>query len=1341
MFLPLIIGMFLFLSPQQPGDGLKQEYLIRHYTIEDGLPVNSINGMVQDDDGYLYISTYDGLARYDGYTFKVYNSGNTEGMRTNRVLGVLKSQENDVWLYNEGKTVTVKSGDAFRTFRRSEIPGQANRIIEGTDGRIWVGGTEGLAYYDREQLTFMNLEDSLFKDEMDLIGAGLNGRVNGLNKFGLVSWQNNRASVLMDIKEYPELDSLYFTQIKQFQDENIWLVGVENIYKYNISTKVLNTVDVPQDEIIAFWNMTPKSENEYVLGASKGVYLLNAETLRLKKLPIEVNSQILRTNLVYAGQNDEEIYIGDDEVIIDGEIVLRVPSLKFGFMDKEGSLWVGSETDGLYQIRKSSFINITAPKFSGVSNIYSIIEDRNGAIWACGIAEGIVRITGSEFTNWNTSNSSLGSDFCKFIYEDDDGIIYAGLTQNEGIWKFNNQKWDPAKELKESSSTVRATSEAMHRVGDKLLIGTQKSLLVQEKEELRYFDDADPQELQGIQVFAEDSKGIIYTGSSAYGITRISEEAYTNYSTEGGVLNSNIIRDIFLQSDDTLWIATENLGMNRLIVDENGDVISSVSVTINEGLIHNSIHRIIEDSFGYLWISSNGGIMRIPKKELNEFADGDINTFPLLSFNENDGMINREANGGVQSSGILASDGKLWFPNQKGITIIDPADFIDGQSISVPLPIFDSMVLENQVVQISGRNAISLPLGKRDVRVNFTAPNFANQDRVNFSYKLEGVNNTWQSANQSRQAVFTGIPAGEYMLTAQSEFFGGQPQEASLLITVPYFFYETRWFSVLLFISLLGVIAGLIKLRVRNLQQKEKSLQLRVDEQTHKLKQAAEEKSRFFTGITHELKTPLSLIVGPLDDMSDECIEISSKLFQNRLELMKRNGHRLQHLVDQILDVSKLNVDAIQLNLRPTNLQKLTKQIAGQFQSKLEQEQIVLEFNFGEAEEHIYVDPEAWERILINLLNNAIKFSREKGRITITIVENVDSIEFSIQDEGPGIIGEDQQKVFDYLYQVEGHKAVEGTGIGLYLVKGLVNEMGGTIHVNSEEGEGAEFIISLKKGHTHFAPAHNVYHELLIDDKEIVEVTINENESKEVKNNFTEKILIVEDNRDFRNYLKSILEDKYVVLTASNGKKALTLLERETPSLIMSDIMMPEMDGLEFVNTLRKKPSLKHLPVIFLSAKNQELDVETGLSTGADIYLTKPIRSNLLLTQIEAVLRRESILRVEQDSSKTPKEPELKVKVREIVFRQLANKSLNVSMLADSLYISRAKLYYEWKRVSDVSINDFIKELRLKEGKTLIKKRGFSVQEAAQAVGFSDPNYFSTSFKKEFGYSPSEIKG
>ncbi|MEP0004496.1 MAG: response regulator [Balneola sp.] len=1144
------------------------------------------------------------------------------------------------------------------------------------------------------------------------------------------------------MNEYPELDSLYFTQIKQFEEESVWLVGVENILTYNIVTKELKRVDVPRDKIIAFWNMTPKSGHEYILAASKGFYTLNSKTLSLKELPIEVDSQILRTNLVYTGKNDEEIFIGDDEVVIDGKTVLQTQSLKFGFMDKEGSLWVGSESDGLYQIRRSSFVNLTTPEFPGITNIYSIIEDRDGAIWACGINEGVVRIKGTEQTHWNKSNGSLNSDFCKFVYEDSDGTIYAGFSGSEGFWKFDDQKWIPATELNLLLKRTQTSSEAMHRVGDKLLIGNHNSLVVQEKGITRYFDTSNPQELQGVQAFAEDAQGIIYVGTSANGVTRISGNSYINYSNEDGTLSSNIIRDIFMQSDDTLWVATENLGMNRLIVNDNGDVLSSTSITTNEGLIHNSLHRIIEDPFGYLWISSNGGIMRISKKELNKFADGEVATLLLLSFNENDGMTNREANGGVQSAGILTSDGKLWFPNQRGITIVDPADFVEGQNISTPYPIFESIELEKESIPIARSNAVTLPIGYRDTRVNFTAPNFAYQDRVNFSYKMDGVNSTWQTANQSRQAVFTGIPAGEYTLVTRAEILGGEPEEASISITVPHFFYETRWFLVLLFISLLGLIAGLIKLRVRSLQQSERELQDRVKEQTKELHEAAEQKNRFFTGITHELKTPLSLIVGPLDDMTEQDVDVSQKLFQSRLDLMRRNGHRLQHLVDQILDVSKLNADAIKLSLRPVNLAELTKQIVGQYQSKIEQEQITLSTDFNEVNEQIYIDVEAWERIVINLMNNAITFSPEGGTIALTLRNNNEFVQFQIKDNGEGIPSEYHQKVFEYLYQVDGQKAAEGTGIGLFLVKGLTEEMGGSIELNSEQGKGAEFLISLKKGHSHFSATHNVKHGLLVTDTQKAELSISENdeEVKTVKNISTEQILIVEDNRDFRNYLKSILEDKYEVLTASNGEKALTLLERETPSLIMSDVMMPKMNGLEFVNELRKKSSFKHLPVIFLSAKKMEVDIEKGLSTGADIYLTKPIRSNLLLTQIEAVLRRERILNVETKSAQKQTEPELKTKVKEIVYRQLASKSLTVGMLADSLYISRAKLYYEWKEVSEISINDFIKELRLKEGKALIAERGFTIQEAAQAVGFSNPNYFSTSFKKEFGYSPSEIK-
>ncbi|MDZ7717558.1 MAG: hybrid sensor histidine kinase/response regulator transcription factor [Balneolaceae bacterium] len=615
-------------------------------------------------------------------------------------------------------------------------------------------------------------------------------------------------------------------------------------------------------------------------------------------------------------------------------------------------------------------------------------------------------------------------------------------------------------------------------------------------------------------------------------------------------------------------------------------------------------------------------------------------------------------------------------------------------------------------------------------------------ERTIFRYKLDDVQSEWEISNDIREAAFTNVPPGWH--TFHLEAYQPNEQEeiktATIDIFIPYYFYETNWFyGIMILLGLCSMYGG-IRYRTRLLKRRERELQTRVSQQTQELQEAAEQKSRFFSGITHELKTPLSLIASPLDDLLEDGIELSEKNTKERLQLMKRNSDRLQNLVDQILGVSKLNADKLSLTFKPVDIAELTGQLLGQFQSSLDQKEITLSFESDKIDEKIYLDTDAWERIIINLMSNAIKFSPRKSTIQVNLSNLGDSVALRIKDEGVGIDKEEAEKVFDYLYQAEGAYSAEGTGIGLYLVKGLVDRMGGEVRVVSNKGEGAEFIVTMKKGYSHLRDSDTIIHFPVsrpVEQKKKEtdkDLSINQHGISSKK----EHLLLVEDNDDFRNYLQSVLSEEYQVTVAREGTEALELLQEEKVDLVISDVMMPKMNGLEFVNNLRKQEEYKKLPVIFLSAKNLDTDKEAGLSSGADVYLTKPIKSKLLLSQIEAVLRRESILKGNQLHEEDG-EDELVKEVREIVYRQLANQALSVELLADALFVSRSKLYADWKEVCDTSLNAFIKKLRLDEARKLIKEQNFSVQEAATAVGFPDPNYFSTSFKKEFGVSPSEV--
>lgn len=545
--------------------------MIRHYTVADGLPVNSVNGMVQDDFGFLYMTTYDGLVRFDGYKFTTFTTGDTPGMQTNRIGGLLHASDNAIWLFNEDGSIVRKKNASFTTFSAPEIPGHANWLAQASDGRIWVSGSNGLAYFDSSAASFNQLTDSLLQSDVNVVGSGTNGDIFAISRSnGLIWRKDNETQLLLSIRDYPRLAG-EVRSIRQFNDRHLWVVGSSMLKRYDLHSGALVQIPDADLEDTAFWNIDIDHLGRYILTANNGFYELiqQGASFELEKLPIKVNSGIIRDHIVLTGPDQESIFMGDDEVMIDGKVVLRVPSLKFGFLDKEGSLWVGSETQGLYQIRRSSIINITRDHIPGVHNVYSIIEDRDNHIWTCSLTDGITRISDNTYQNWNKEHPMLQSGDCRFLFEDTDGTIFAGLTTGR-IWVYNQSGWSEYYLVNDDPENQMYVPRVMHRTQERLLFGNGNSLMALQNGKLALFNETYSRQLQAIQVIREDSRGTLFTGSSGNGVTRIVGEHITQYTAADGVLNSNNIRDIFLQSTDTLWVANENVGLNRLIIDSAG---------------------------------------------------------------------------------------------------------------------------------------------------------------------------------------------------------------------------------------------------------------------------------------------------------------------------------------------------------------------------------------------------------------------------------------------------------------------------------------------------------------------------------------------------------------------------------------------------------------------------------------------------------------------------------------------------------------------------------------------------------------------------------------------------
>lgn len=1342
----LVLSLFFQQSALPTG----QEYIVQNYTIEDGLPVNSVNRMVQDNNGYLYFATTDGLAQFDGYEFVVYNSGNTPGLFSNRISDLTYIPEFDeLWLLHADGALTRKAGPIFQSYSTNseQLRSPVVQLSSQVNGELWILTENDIARYDRskKQFNFLNQtttgnnnnnQSMAWTTEQKIIVS----RGSGLYEFDP---QTGNSVQLLDSSQYP-VSPQTVTLVRNTGD-GIWVTGTGGAFRYSMISNEVDVQFILDERPSHVWNVHLREDQSILLNSSEGFFRFDPATFNFSNFGLSFNASTERANLVYKGYNGEEILIGNEDVQINGETVLSTGDIISGYLDKAGSLWISTLYDGVFQIRKSVISNLTPVQIPGFENIYPVIESGDGTIWAGSFHNGIYRISAEDYQNWNAENSLLAARNARFLYEDIDGTLYASITQS-GLWTFDDGSWQRLDAFTEAAGPD-VTVESMHRSEGRLLIGTTGEMIQFQHGEFKPFrafesDAGNP--FQVVRVIRENNSGTLFTGSFGYGLTILNNGVARNFRTENSDLQSNFIRDIFVQSPDTLWIATEDLGLSRIVLDADAIPVQFTRVTEQDGLIHNSLHRMIQDPESRLWISSNGGIMALSLSDLNRYADGELETLPLLGFNEADGMVNREANGGVQTSGLITRDRQqIIFPNQRGLTVIHLSQLEEMDSGQNLIPVIEEIAFADTTISAEQRLEIELPLSERNIRIKFTAPNPATPERTIFRYRLDDVNREWETSNDIRQAAFTNIPPGWHTFHLQVYHPSAQDQvrTATLDIFIPYFFYETSWFYGLAALLGLTLMMGGVRYRTRLLKQRERELQTRVNQQTKALKEAAEQKSRFFSGITHELKTPLSLISGPIDDLLEGELELSEKKARDRLHLVKRNSDRLQNLVDQILGVSKLDADKLKLAFEPVDIAERTRQLLGQFQSGLDQKGIILIIETDTIDEKIYIDSDAWERILINLMNNAIRFSPKKSEISVSIRNQKNTVTLRIKDQGTGIHPDEAEKIFEYLYQADAAYAAEGTGIGLYLVKGLVKRMGGTVGVRSEKGQGAEFFVTLRKGYEHLSDSDTIIH---FPAFRPLQQTKRFNKDKYPQENNSElpvskRILLVEDNDDFRNYLESVLKDHYSVITAADGKQALSVIQKSQMDLVISDVMMPNMNGLEFVNNLRKQGQYQKLPVILLSAKDHEVDREAGLSSGADIYLTKPIKKSLLMSQINAVFRREDVLRSNQLKKDYSDEGPLVSEVREIVYRQLANPSLHVEILADYLHISRSKLYADWKKVSDVSLNDFIKNIRLAEAKKLLQSEGFNVQETAAAVGFSDPNYFSTSFKKEFGVSPSQI--
>ncbi len=849
----------------------------------------------------------------------------------------------------------------------------------------------------------------------------------------------------------------------------------------------------------------------------------------------------------------------------------------------------------------------------------------------------------------------------------------------------------------------------------------------------------DPSSLSNDQIKSiyEDSNEDLWVGTNLGGLNKFERE--TGKFTHYGLASINTIYEDRLKN---FWVGDFYSGLN-LFDRKEGRVIASYSR--EQGLSSPVFRSILEDNDNNLWIPVETGLFKF-----------DISNKTFRFYSSQDGLPEWFL---LESFAFKGPDGSMYLNTNKGQIVFHPNSIKDDPN--PPEVLLTGLSLFNRPDEklnyegfISELKDITIPYDQNDLRFDFVGLHFSSPQKNQYKYILENFDKDWTDAGNQRQATYTNLSPGEYIfkVTASNKDGVWNKEAASIKIIITPPWWKTSW-AYLLYVLVIGSIIYFIwKTQLRRIKNKQDFEMSKFEAQ--KLQEVDRMKTRFFTNISHEFRTPLTLILGPSQQLSASSNEEKTKA---TADLIHRNAKKLNKLVDELLDIAKIETGEMKLKASPLNISALTKEIALSFYSLAERKKITYNLISDLDEIIVYVDKEKIDKILTNVLSNAFKFTPDGGKISVTIKTGKRDCEIAVADSGTGIPQNELDKIFDRFYQVDGShtREYEGTGIGLSLTKELIELHKGQIKVESQEGKGSVFHLSFPLGKEHLKPEEIFEKREVEKEVETISESIEEN-SATIKhfNNFQlsgesefPTLLVVEDNPDVRNYIINILGNHYKICEAEDGEEGIEKSFKHIPDLIITDVMMPKMDGFQLCNKLKSDFRTSHIPIIMLTAKATINDKITGLELGADDYIMKPFEAEELKARIKNLLEQRNRLHehfrkfgyIEKTIQNISSADELFIqKTVSVINENLSDSTFGIEQLAEKLAVSRALLFKKLNHLAGEPPGEIIKRLRLNKAAMLIEKNSGNISEIALEVGFNNPSYFSECFKKQFGVLPSQ---
>lgn len=1337
----------------------------KNYSTTDGLSQRSVVAIVQDAEGYLWFGTRYGLNKFDGHSFKnyYYDSTNEHSLSDSWITSLAIDAKGNIWIgtknglnkYNpyEDNFERVQVGLDNKDYLYGEI---WDIHIDNT--RLWIATNRGLW-----NLNTATNEVIRYKHKTNSPSSPSSNKLLSLIKSGDGDlWvctethvdKYNSDTDIFSHYNYPNEQSPLRAKnnnVVLFEDTvgNLWLGYDGGLALFDVKTNAFVDYALPNGNKAIHGNVRTIYEDEdqnLWIGTYQGLFLLNSKTKNLHNYQHNVTiSNSLSQNSVY-------------------DIVA----------DSRGDIWIGTWAGGINYLDKGS--NAFTSFGVGADNndlnykvVSSIVQDNNKNLWV-GTEGGGLNFydeTSNTFTYYTQdpeNDNSLVDNNVKAVIKDHLGNLWVG-THNKGLDYVSLGKGVPTfthignAENPSGLSSNRITS-LLEDNNNNIWIGTNNGgLNLYDTKKKTFLHIPDHKDALGSFIYSisKTSDNSILVGG-INGLAKI--DIATNKikkipfkPEEGTTYSIQKVISTYEDPQGNIWVGTEG---NGLFFYDNKKK-ESKRYGVQEGLPDEVIYTIVPDSEHNLWLSTNKGLSKM-----------NLTSHTFKNYNLSDGIQGNEFNYGAF---LKKNDGRIIFGGVDGFTIFDP-QAIKEDSFMPPL-VIQSVNIRNKGLKNFGKGTskIRLEHDQNDITFDYVALGYSQPNKNLYAYKLDGFDSDWNYVGTNRTATYTNLFDGDYTFKVKATNSDGVWNETStsVIISIAPPLWQT-WWAYLIYLLLISMLFIFVRkysiLRIREKAELEQERLARErEEEVNRLK------LQLFTNISHDFRTPLTLIIGPLKRMINE--KSGGHAIQERLQGMYRNASILLQLINQLLDFRKSESGKIKLSAKKLDMVPFLQNIKLSFEELAKEREIDYRLTTESDSIDVWFDKIEMKKVVLNVLSNAFKFTSKGGNIILkaSTIESENEgggfFKLVIEDNGRGIRKEDIEFIFDRYFQLgQRHELRSGTGVGLALAKDIVTLHNGEISVDSSLEKGTRFTIVLPLGHAHFGPQEispatedDTDETMLLNSYDPTQINIgwiNKESAGEEIDNYShplnknlDTLLLVEDNLEVRGFIKELFKNKYNLLEAPNGIHGINIAHNNPIDLIISDVMMPEMDGIEFCKRIKADIKTSHIQVILLTARTSTKIQKIGYNTGADAYITKPFDSDLLILQVANLLksrqkltekfRKEFILEPKRMVLESPDEIFLN-KAIEIIEEYVSESNFNASTLVEKMHMSQSVLYRKLKTLTGQSISEFIRTIKLKKAAQLLLNTDLNIANIAYEVGFNDIKYFRTCFKKVFGCTATQYR-